>query len=172
VTSNRDGDRAHSLPVDPDVTDDDLDAGRPAHATVDPRRVAVVFIGGLVGGLARYETVTHWSARTGTFPWATFVVNTAGALILGLLVVVVLDVMKPSRYTRPLIGAGFCGSLTTFSSVAVAVDELVAHGHVALGVGYLAASLAAGLAAAALGANVGRRLPPTAGRRALATGAG
>lgn len=155
-------------PVDPDVTSDDVLAGHPAHLVVDPRRIAVVLLGGLLGGLVRYEAVTHWSAAAGTFPWSTFVVNTAGAFILGLLVIVVLDVIAPSTYTRPLVGAGFCGALTTFSSVAVQVDELAAHGHLGLGAEYVAGSLAAGLAAAALGALLGRQLPPTQARRALA----
>ncbi|HEX3706898.1 MAG TPA: CrcB family protein [Mycobacteriales bacterium] len=157
-------------PVDPDVTSDDLAYVRHGEATVDLRRVGVVLAGGFVGGLARYEAVTHWAAPSGSFPWSTFAVNTAGAFILGLLLIVVLEVMGPSTYTRPLVGAGFCGSLTTFSSVAVAVDELAAHGHLLLGCGYLAASLVAGLAAAAGGALVGRRLPRTAERRALDDG--
>ena len=131
-----------------------------------PRHLAVVLAGGFVGGLARWEIVTHW-ATSGTFPWSTFLVNTAGAFILGLVVVVVLDVIAPSTYARPLIGAGFCGSLTTFSSVAVQVDELAAHSHLALACVYLAGSLAAGLAAAALGALLARQLPPTQARRAL-----
>ena len=163
---------AADWPVDADVTRDDLAAARLAHTTVDPRRVGVVLAGGFAGGLARYETVTHWSTAAGTFPWSTFVVNTAGAFILGLLVIIVVEVIGPSRYARPLIGAGFCGALTTFSSVAVSVDELAAHGHVALGVGYLGASLAAGIAATAIGAYAARLLPPTAARRELAEGAG
>lgn len=167
--------RSHSpigdWPVDPDVTADDLTVTRPDHQIVDPRRVGVVLVGGLLGGLARYEAVTHWAAAAGTFPWPTFTVNTAGAFILGLLVIVVLEVIGPSTYARPLIGAGFCGSLTTFSSVAVQVDELVAHGHAGTGFGYLAASLAAGLLAAAAGAYVGRLLPQTAARQAVAQGA-
>ena len=132
---------------------------------VDLRRVGVVFAGGLVGGVARYEAVTRWPTSPGGFPWSTFAVNTVGAFVLGLVVVVVAEVIGPSRYTRPLVGAGFCGALTTFSSVAVAVDELVAHGHVVLGLGYLASSVAAALAAVALGATAGRRLPPTTTRR-------
>lgn len=156
---------AGQWPVDPDVTSDDV-ARWPAHQRIDLRRLAVVLAGGFVGGFVRYEAVTHWAASAGSFPWSTFVVNTAGSFILGLLVIVVLEVIGPSTYTRPLIGAGFCGALTTFSSVAVQFDELAAHRHLGLGCGYLAASLIAGLAAAALGALLGRRLPETAARRA------
>jgi CrcB protein len=52
---------------------------------------------------------------------------------------------------RPLLGTGFCGAFTTFSSVVVGADELVAHGHAATAAGYLLASIAAGLLAAWLG---------------------
>ncbi len=152
-------------PVDPDVTADDVAA--PRHTVIDARRLAVVFAGGLVGGCARYEAVTHWASAAGRFPWSTFVVNTVGAFVLGVLVVVVSEVLGPSTYARPLIGAGFCGALTTFSSVAVQFDELAAHGHLGLGCGYLFASLVAGLVVAATGVWFARRLPPTAARRAL-----
>jgi CrcB protein len=172
VTGDRRRSSADDWPIDPDVTGEDVAGLGRAHTVVDPRRVGVVLAGGFVGGLARYEAVTHWAAASGTFPWSTFTVNTAGAFILGLLVIVVVEVMGPSTYTRPLIGAGFCGSLTTFSSVAVAVDELVAHSHVLLGFGYLLASLAAGLAAVTAGALIGRLLPPTAARHASKTESG
>jgi CrcB protein len=131
------------------------------------KQLAVVFLGGLAGGLARYEVVDHWATGPSGFPWPIFIVNTAGAFVLGVVIMVVLHVLAGSRYLRPLVGAGFCGALTTFSSVAVAVDQLLKHGHVAVGLGYLVGSVAAGLAAAALGAAVGRALPQTASRRQL-----
>jgi CrcB protein len=134
---------------------------------IDARRVAVVLAGGFLGGLTRYEAVTHWASADGAFPWSTFTVNTAGAFILGLVVVVVTEVIGTSTYTRPLLGAGFCGALTTFSSVAVQFDELAAHGHLGTGCAYLAGSVVAGLAAAAMGALLARQLPPTAARKAI-----
>jgi CrcB protein len=141
--------------VDPDV---EVNAVR---RWIDPRIVGVIAIGGFVGGLARYELVTAWTASATAFPWSTFVVNTAGAFVLALLVIVTTDVLIDSTYLRPLLGTGFCGALTTFSSVAVAVDELAAHGHVATAVGYAAASLVAGAAAATAGVLLGRAIPST-----------
>jgi CrcB protein len=134
---------------------------------VTTKQLGVVLGGGFLGGLARYETVTHWSAAAGTIPWSTFAVNTAGAFILGLVVIVVLEVFGPSKYFRLLVGTGFCGALTTFSSVAVQIDELAAHGHLGGAIVYGAASLVAGLTAVALGAALGHRLPPTAARQAM-----
>jgi fluoride exporter len=118
--------------------------------------VAAVFAGGCVGGLVRYAVAEEWPAPTHLFPWATFAVNIAGAFILGTLIVVISDGIRRWPYLRPLVGTGFCGALTTFSSVVVSADELIAHGHAPIGVAYLTATITAGLAAAALGVLVGR----------------
>jgi CrcB protein len=146
----------------------------PAHPhrpSLDLKRLVVVVVGGFAGGLVRDEVVAHWATKSGHFPWPIFVVNTAGAFVLGVLVIVVLDVLAGSRYLRPLVGAGFCGALTTFSSVAVAVDQLLRHGHVLVALGYLFGSLVAALAATALGAHAGRALPPTRRRARLESAA-
>jgi CrcB protein len=99
------------------------------------------------------------------FPWAVFEVNTAGAFVLGLVLILVLEVLPPTTYLRPLLGTGFCGALTTFSSVAVGTDELVARGSVLLATGYLVASVLAGLAAAWLGIVLGRWVAAVRQRR-------
>lgn len=147
----------HRSPADwPVDTDVEVNAVR---RWIDPRIIGVIAIGGFIGGLTRYEVVTAWSASSAEFPWSTFVVNTGGAFVLALLVIVTTDVLIDSRYLRPLIGTGFCGALTTFSSVAVAVDELAAHGHAWTAVVYALASLFAGTAAATVGVLIGRAIP-------------
>jgi CrcB protein len=158
------------LPVDPDV-DASTDSGRAPNAQPDLTRpprsrwprirwstVVAVTVGGFVGGLARYGLQQAWPTPKGRYPWVIFTVNTAGAFILGLLLVVVMEVLPPTRHLRALVGTGFCGALTTFSSVAVDVDQLAAHGHATTAVAYLAGSLVAGLAAAGLGVVAGRSL--------------
>lgn len=118
--------------------------------------LVAVFIGGCVGGLARYAAGQQWPASTYAFPWSTFAVNVAGAFVLALLIVLVTDVLGGSRYLRPLIGTGFCGALTTFSSVVVVADRMVGHDHAATAAVYLASTLVAGLAAGVLGLSAGR----------------
>jgi CrcB protein len=120
-----------------------------------------VFAGGCLGGWARYAITSTWLARPGRFPWSTFYVNVAGALILGLVVAVASTLS--ARFVRPLLGTGFCGALTTFSAVVVTADQLFAHGHQGIAITYLAASALAGLVAAALGLILGRAA--VAGRR-------
>jgi CrcB protein len=140
----------HDRPVDP-YLDPDVDPGDPSLAGSSwPRlplsHVAVVFAGGVLGGLARYGISQAWPAPTTSFPTAILVINTVGAFLLGVLVTVVALRAAPA-HLRPFLGTGFCGGFTTFSSVVTADDLLLAHGHAAIALGYLAASLVAGLLA-------------------------
>jgi fluoride exporter len=123
---------------------------------IRPRIIAAIAVGGFFGGLLRYGVSLALPAGPRGFPWAIFSVNTAGAFVLGLLLVLVLDVLPPTTYVRPLLGTGFCGALTTFSSVATGTDQLVARGSVLLAAGYLLGNVLAGLAAAWLGTVLGR----------------
>ena len=119
--------------------------------------MGAVFVGGCVGGVVRYGAVTTWPAGSDGYPWSTLAVNVAGAFVLALVVVIAAE-LRPSRYLRPLLGAGFCGALTTFSSVVVAAVQLLGQGRWAVAVYYLAANIVGGLAMAALGLVVGRAL--------------
>lgn len=164
------------LPLDPDIdADEDLHHHGVAVAVrrggraggrlprIRPGIVLAVAVGGFFGSLLRYEVGLAWPAGAGAFPWGLFGVNTAGAFILALLLVLTLEVLPPGTYLRPLVGTGFCGALTTFSSVATAFDQLLAHGHAGVAVGFLASSLAAGLAAGSFGLVLGRSI--AVGRR-------
>ena len=109
-----------------------------------------VLAGGAVGTLARAGLAEALPIHPGAWPWATFAANIAGTLILGWVVVA-------KRHWRPLVGTGFCGALTTFSTFQVQLVELGDDGHVALAASYLAVSVATGLVAAAAGARLARR---------------
>lgn len=126
--------------------------------------LALVFVGGCVGGYGRYAITRAWTSTRDGFPWATFTVNTVGAFVLAAVIVIATD-LRANRYLRPLIGTGFCGALTTFSSVVVSTDELLAHHHAGTAAAYLSATTAAGLAAAAAGAVLTRALGAWLGRR-------
>jgi CrcB protein len=143
--------RPDELPLDPDL-ESDAEPAPPPVSRPRPRWpvVTAVFAGGCVGGYARYAVTAAWPAGTGRFPWSTFGVNTAGAFVLAVVVVVAAE-LRRARHLRPLLGTGFCGALTTFSAVVVTADQLLAHGHPATAVAYLAATVAAGLGAATLG---------------------
>ena len=146
-----------------ELTDPFGDRGRSRHRR-SAAILGAVFVGGCVGGAGRYAVTRAWPTPAHGFPWATFVINASGAFVLAALLVVVNDVLPPTTYVRPLLGTGFCGAWTTFSSIAASTDQLVAHGHPGTGVLYLISSLAAGLSAAVLGLIAGRQLARTRDR--------
>jgi CrcB protein len=69
------------------------------------------------------------------------IVNLAGAALLGW-------VLVRAPQWRRLIGTGFCGALTTFSTFQVETIGLARDGHELLAFSYATASMAAGMAVA------------------------
>ncbi len=110
----------------------------------DPRVIAAVAVGGIVGALLRAELEDRFPVGGG-FPWTTLVINLAGAAILAWVVVRVGERLPPSTYVRPLLGTGFCGALTTFSTMQVEAVRLTHHGHLVTAAVYLVISVAGGL---------------------------
>lgn len=162
---------AADLPVDPDLPQAPVrtDPFRVARRTRWPRihgpSVAAVGAGGFLGGLARYGIGLAWPSPGGSIPWATVGVNTGGAFLLALLLVLISDVLPPTRFARPALATGLCGAFTTFSSVVVDADRLVGHDHVGRALAFLGVSLVAGLAAVALGLVLGRSVAAARDRR-------
>jgi len=113
----------------------------------DNRELAAVFAGGAIGTLARAGLATATAPQPGHWPWATFVVNIAGAFILGFVTTRLLERLPPSAYRRPLLGTGLCGGLTTFSTMQVETLQMIQRHHYALAATYTVVSVAAGLLA-------------------------
>ena len=108
----------------------------------------LVFVGGAVGTAARYGCAQVWPTESGSWPTGTFVVNLIGSFVLGVLLEGLVragpDVGARQR-TRLLLGTGFCGGFTTYSTLAVEANLLVRDHHLALALGYVAASVVAGV---------------------------
>ncbi|TDE88815.1 CrcB family protein [Occultella glacieicola] len=124
---------------------------RPAHR--DPRFLAVVALGGAAGTLARYG-LGHLLPHDDGLPVATAVENLLGAFALGLLLEALVRRGAETRTRRLLrlgLGTGMLGGFTTFSSLALEVQQLLADGQVALGLGYGLGSVVLGLAACLAG---------------------
>jgi fluoride exporter len=118
--------------------------------------LAVVALGGAAGAAVRYGiTVVVPPTRTG-FPWATFDINVAGCLLIGVLMVLVTDVWTRQRLLRPFLGVGVLGGFTTFSTYVVDVQRLVDAGAAATALSYLAATVIAALIATYVGMAVTR----------------
>lgn len=76
----------------------------------------LVAAGGILGALARYMTVTAASSRWGAlFPYGTLIVNVAGCLLVGYLVIKGIEGGVSSNL-RLFLVVGFGGAFTTFSS--------------------------------------------------------
>lgn len=118
-----------------------------------------VAAGSATGGVARYLVSGALQSRTpGAFPIGTLLVNILGSFILGL--VARYAAMNPSfsPEVRVLLGAGFCGGFTTFSTFSVETLELMQGGDYGRAAGYVAISIVVSIAAAALGMAVIRAL--------------
>ena len=99
-----------------------------------------MFAGGCLGTLARAGMVEAFPASAGSWPWATFAVNLAGAFLLGW----VASTLHRGR-RRAFLATGVCGALTTFSGFQLELLQMLDVGRVGLAAGYAAASLACGL---------------------------
>lgn len=111
-----------------------------------PRLLASVFVGGAVGAGARTGLGELFPSSSGSWPWATFAVNVAGAVMLAFFATRLQERLPPATYKRPFLGTGICGALTTFSTLQVELVEM-ARGHYLLGTAYVSASAAAGFIA-------------------------
>lgn len=114
------------------------------------RRLAAIYVGGVLGALARVGLAEVAPHGPGEWPWATFAVNMAGALLLGYAFARLRDHPEDSL-AHPFLTTGICGTLTTFSAIQLELFELVEGGYVGLAAAYAAATLAAGYAFVRLG---------------------
>lgn len=119
----------------------------------------LVFLGGGAGSLLRYLAGLGLARWSGHFPAGTFAINVLGSLLLGLLFgFAYAHEFRHERELTLLLGTGFLGGFTTFSTFELEGFTLLSGGHLGTGLAYLLGSVAAGLAAAALGAWLGHRL--------------
>jgi CrcB protein len=113
----------------------------------------LVVLGAMVGAPLRYLTDRLVQSRHDSlFPWGTFTVNTVGCLIIGAL---------GAGATGPLyvlLGTGFCGALTTYSTFSYETVRLAQERAYFYAVTNALVSIVAGLGAALLGYTVIRAL--------------
>ncbi len=125
--------------------------------TVERGRIASILAGGAVGALARGGLSRALPHDGGSWPWATLIVNLVGALILGWATTRLTERVAPTRYWPLLLGTGFCGALTTFSTFQVETIQLARHGDDGLAFAYAASSLVLGMVCAIGGTVLARR---------------
>ncbi len=134
---------------------------RAGHPRIGWLELAAVGGGGAMGALARVAVDQAWPSATGAWPWATLAVNLAGAFMLGCL----MSALRHGPLSIPsyrLLGTGFCGALTTFSTMQLELLQMLERARYGLAIGYLLASVVGGYAAVSLAARLTRRAVLTA----------
>lgn len=118
--------------------------------------VALVIVGAMVGAPLRYLTDRVVQVRhDSVFPWGTFAANILGCLVLGAVS------GSGAAATSPLallIGTGFCGALTTYSTFSYETVRLAMERAYFYAVANVLVSIVAGLGAALIGYTVTRAL--------------
>ncbi|MDA8263122.1 MAG: fluoride efflux transporter CrcB [Actinomycetota bacterium] len=120
--------------------------------------LVIIGTGGALGALSRYAISLALPTPAGKMPWGVFLINISGALALGFLLTLLVEQFPRSRMARPLMGTGFIGAYTTFSTWMVDTVALVRGGAVATALAYLVLSLVSGLAAVVVGMAAARTL--------------
>lgn len=121
-----------------------------------PVLLLAIVAGAFVGAPCRYLLDRAVTSRTAgaRFPWGTLAVNVSGSLLLGFLTgLAMADHLSP--WGKTLLGTGFCGAYTTFSTFTFETVRLVEDGRMVRAAVNVAGSIVVGLAAAAAGLAIG-----------------
>jgi fluoride exporter len=130
---------------------------RAAHPQISRLELAAVGAGGAVGALGRVGLEQAWPTATGSWPWATFAVNILGAFLLGSL----MSGLRHGPISIPiyrLLGTGFCGALTTFSTMQIELLQMLDRARYDLAIGYIGASVVGGYVAVSLATRLTARV--------------
>lgn len=109
--------------------------------------VLLVALGAAVGAPLRYLVDRAVQSRhESALPWGTLAVNVGGSLLLGF-----LTGLPAGHAVSALLGTGFCGALTTYSTFSYETLRLALDGRHRQAVANVVVSIFAGLGAAYLG---------------------
>ena len=111
----------------------------------------LTFLAGASGALARFllDSLIK-QRRKSPFPWATVTINVTGSLLLGVLAGLVLFHGQSSTW-QTVVGTGFCGGYTTFSTASFETVRLIQQNQRGLALLNAVVSLGASVGACALG---------------------
>lgn len=142
------------LPIDPDTGPDPFHQLHPAHI------IGLVIAGGSAGTLLRVGLIEIFPQVAGITE-GVFVSNLVGALFLGFLLERLLRAgpeTHNAKRTRLLLGTGFAGGFTTYSSLALNSAQLLLAGDMLLGIGYGLGTVLFGAGATFIGILLGTRV--------------
>lgn len=110
-----------------------------------------IALAGSLGAMSRFVLDGHIKAwRNHTFPWATLIINVSGSLVLGFMSGLLIH-HHDFTSIEAVVGVGFCGGYTTFSTASFETVRLLERRDYKRAVGNAAGGLVVTVLAAALG---------------------
>jgi len=107
-------------------------------------KLMFVMLGGFFGAICRFE-LGEWLNADNGFPIGTLMINILGCFFLGWFLTIVSNKKKVNQELTLLIGTGFTGSFTTFSTFSVETLRLIQNGFIFQTVMYVLTSIFVGL---------------------------
>ena len=108
----------------------------------------LIFIGGGLGSVTRYSLGAYFAKQIESiFPWGTLTINITASFILGLLMGFIFQRSGNYETQRLLVGIGFCGGFSTFSTFSLELFEMLRNGNSSIAILYVVASVFATLIA-------------------------
>ena len=116
------------------------------------KNLFLVLLGGGFGSIARY-LVSYFFSKNNAFhfPWATFIANSIGCLLIGLLFGYIQKNNLQNETLKLLLITGFCGGFTTFSTFSLENIQFIQNQNYNLAITYTLASLFVGFLAVIIG---------------------
>jgi CrcB protein len=122
-------------------------------------RLLFIGVGGALGAISRYLlNVSPLAGHFEKFPLPTFVVNIAGSMLLGFLMIIFADRFVVNENLRMAIIVGFLGAFTTFSTFEAEIFGLLRERLWGLTILYLTASVGIGFLGFLTGVWLGRKI--------------
>ncbi|MFF2874867.1 fluoride efflux transporter CrcB [Gottfriedia sp. NPDC057991] len=115
----------------------------------------LILIGGFFGAILRYLIGLSIHPLSNGFPIQTFLINIIGCFFLGFFLPMAKVKLKP-EYTL-LIGTGFTGAFTTFSTFSLENVILMDEKKLLVSLAYIISSLVVGISLAYLGFKVAEK---------------
>ena len=123
------------------------------------RNMILVALGGAVGSALRYALSWLWPAtQNGGLPLGTLAANVLGCLVIGFAGTLLQRSFGGGEWFRLLVCVGFCGGLTTLSSLVNETSGMTQTNQTLMAAGYLGASVALGFVALHCGAWLASRV--------------
>ncbi|MEO6473247.1 MAG: CrcB family protein [Aeromicrobium sp.] len=152
-------DQERPLPLDPDLDADEGPSGDPLPVHLNWRFLGLVALGGIFGTGSRH-LLGDAIGTTRDFPLGTFLINIVGAFALGVLLEILARRGSDAGHRRTLrlvLGTGYLGGFTTYSSLAVDTDTLLRSDRLGLAAAYALGTIILGLIASVGGIALARK---------------